>query len=747
MLLVGFARAYRMAYTGTGGRVVRFGDFDLDLQSGELTKSGSRVLLPDQPFHLLAILIRERGVLVTREDLRRELWPEGTFVDFEPSLNAAVKRVREALGDSATAPRFIETLPRRGYRFIAPVEEAGSRKTEELTAVLSSGGSHLSPHPTDVGGSVRTPGASGSSVRAWARVGVDARWKAIALVLASSTVLAAIGVFQRPPWLRSASRQPVIGRLTDIGGVQLAAISLDGRQVAYVRREGVQESLWLKSAGDPLSTRLLAPTDGSFKSLTFAPGDSLHYTLFRPDRTLVQPFSLSISGGPPEPILEPAGRIAFDRKGLRFAYVASFSLSQRESRIVVSDAIGSETRVVAVRRPPESFVRTKPAWSPDGSRLAVFGVSEIAPASLELLVLDVGTGLPLNISAIDLVAVDSALWLPDGKTIIVAGRASSATPQRLWLVSLGSGSLRPLTADLSDYSLVGFWQNTGQIVAVRSDVARSIWMAELNASHVRQVAQNSGDLGELEGVAWSGEDQILYTASESGNIDIWSVKVDGGARYQLTSDPANDFHPSATADGRTIVFASSRGEAGGIWSMNGEGSEQRRLTTGTDVRPSVSRDGGLLVFQRGAVDTTPFTVWRLPIGQHEPVQLSAHHAMRPAISPDNKAIAHYLMTAEAWMLAITPTAGGSPERTIPISQTHAARVVRWSRDGHALAYIDGVGGASNIWVQPLDGSAYKLTDFTEGRITTFDWSPNGSRLAWIRVNEVRDVVLIDLTGG
>jgi Tol biopolymer transport system component/DNA-binding winged helix-turn-helix (wHTH) protein len=736
-----------MANTVSRGPVVRFGDFELDLQSGDLTQNGSRVLLPDQPFRLLAILIRERGALLTREDLRRELWPEGTFVDFEPSLNAAVKRVREALGDSATAPRFIETLPRRGYRFIAPVQKTFPRSTEELT-IVSSGGSGPSPDPTDPGGSVRTPGASGSTSGAWAGVRVDARWKAITLVLVSAIVLAAVGVFQRPAWLRSTNGQSAIERLTDVGSVQLAAISLDGRQVAYVRREGVRESMWLKRADDPLSTRLLAPTDGSFKSLTFAPGDTLHYTLFRPDRTLIEPFSLSTTGGTPERMLEPAGRIAFDRKGLRFAYVASFSLSQRESRIVLSNAIGSEARVLAVRRPPESFVRTKPAWSPDGSRLAVFGVSEIAPTSLELLVFDAGTGRPLNINAVDLVAVDSALWLPDGTGIIVAGRASSAAPQRLWLFLLGSGTLRPLTADLSDYSLVGFWQNTGQIVAVRSDVARSIWTSELNASSVRQVAQNSGDLAELEGLAWSGEDQILYTGSESGNVDIWSVKVDGSARRQLTSDPADDFHPSATADGRTIVFASSRGEARGIWAMNGDGSHQRRLTTGTDVRPSVSRDGALMVFQRGAVDTTPFTVWRLPIGQHEPVQLSDHHAMRPVISPDNQSVAHYLMTAEAWMLAMTPTAGGPPERTIPISQTHAARVVRWSPDGRALAYIDGVGGASNIWVQPLDGaSAYRLTNFTEGRITTFDWSPDGSRLAWIRVSEVRDVVLIDLTGG
>jgi eukaryotic-like serine/threonine-protein kinase len=101
---------------------VRFGVFELDLDSGELRKAGSRIALQDQPFRILVRLLDRPGRIVTREDLRQELWPADTFVDFEHGLNAAVKRLRDALGDSAETPRFIETLPRRGYRFIAPVQ-------------------------------------------------------------------------------------------------------------------------------------------------------------------------------------------------------------------------------------------------------------------------------------------------------------------------------------------------------------------------------------------------------------------------------------------------------------------------------------------------------------------------------------------------------------------------------------------------------------------------------------------------
>lgn len=106
---------------GPAGDLVRFGVFELDLRTGELRKSGVRVNLSDQPFQVLRALLERPGDLVTREELRRRLWPAETFVDFERGLNAAVRRLREALGDAADVPRFVETLPRRGYRFIAPV--------------------------------------------------------------------------------------------------------------------------------------------------------------------------------------------------------------------------------------------------------------------------------------------------------------------------------------------------------------------------------------------------------------------------------------------------------------------------------------------------------------------------------------------------------------------------------------------------------------------------------------------------
>jgi eukaryotic-like serine/threonine-protein kinase len=119
-----------MALETRASKILRFGIFEVDLRAGELRKQGKRIKLQDQPFQVLTILLQRPGDVVTREELCSQIWPEGTFVDFDNSLNTAVNKLREALGDSAESPRFIETLPRRGYRFVSPVSADARRRTE-----------------------------------------------------------------------------------------------------------------------------------------------------------------------------------------------------------------------------------------------------------------------------------------------------------------------------------------------------------------------------------------------------------------------------------------------------------------------------------------------------------------------------------------------------------------------------------------------------------------------------------------
>ena len=114
-------------------RIARFGVFELDLSAGELRKSGVKLRLQGQPFQVLALLLERAGEVVTREELQQKLWPSDTFVDFDHSLNTAINKVREALGDSASSPRYVETLARRGYRFIAPVQAVRAERCSTPT--------------------------------------------------------------------------------------------------------------------------------------------------------------------------------------------------------------------------------------------------------------------------------------------------------------------------------------------------------------------------------------------------------------------------------------------------------------------------------------------------------------------------------------------------------------------------------------------------------------------------------------
>src|SRR5947209_8687261 len=115
---------------GTSSRRYRFGLFEADCSTGELRRQGIRIKINAQPFQVLCMLLNRPGELLTRDEIARELWPDGTFVDYDHGVNSAINRIREALGDSASNPRFVETLARRGYRFVAPVDRIDAKQID-----------------------------------------------------------------------------------------------------------------------------------------------------------------------------------------------------------------------------------------------------------------------------------------------------------------------------------------------------------------------------------------------------------------------------------------------------------------------------------------------------------------------------------------------------------------------------------------------------------------------------------------
>jgi DNA-binding winged helix-turn-helix (wHTH) protein len=201
---------------------VRFGVFEADFSAGDLRKRGRRVTLQEQPFKVLALLLRQPGEVVTREELRQALWPADTFVDFDDSLNKAVQKLRQSLGDSAEKARYIETVARRGYRFIAPVEDGNAAAT-------------VVPTPFEI----------------------PSKWRKQSVVLSVACLVvlfswaAGVGLYRWPIALklRSPFQRIEITRLTATGNVTSAAISPDGKYVAHVISEAGKASLWLRQVG------------------------------------------------------------------------------------------------------------------------------------------------------------------------------------------------------------------------------------------------------------------------------------------------------------------------------------------------------------------------------------------------------------------------------------------------------------------------------------------------------------------
>jgi Tol biopolymer transport system component len=245
-------------------------------------------------------------------------------------------------------------------------------------------------------------------------------------------------------------------------------------------------------------------------------------------------------------------------------------------------------------------------------------------------------------------------------------------------------------------------------------------------------------------LAWSAEGK-LYLEAPDANLDtqIWISAADGSGRRQITTERLNG-KPAPCGDGRHLVFLSFRGGLPHIWRSDPDGGNVVQLTDGPgEASPDCSPDGSWLTFAYGqwTVPAPPIQgVWRLPIDGGKPVRIWDRPGLS-RISPDGKTVLVVDITGTA---AIIPADGGQP-RSLDhlIHLSRPADTVAWAPDGAALLYVKTIGGVSNVWRQPLDGGEAKpLTNFTSQRITWFDVSRDGKKLALARGSIAHDVVLI-----
>ena len=519
-------------------RIIRFGSFEVDKRTGELRKKGSLVKLQQQPLQILLALLQRRGDIVTREELRQQLWPEDTFVDFDHGLNAAVKRLREALGESADSPVFIETLARRGYRFTVPIDG-----------------------PESVAGtSIIAPERDGKGrARRWTLLGVSVVALSAALVWAGRVSL------KRP----SPSSKPTIAerKLTansTENPIDGAAISPDGSYLAYSDATG----LYLKLIRSGEVHRIGVPGGFSAHLEGWLP-DGAHVLVSRaerPEGTLAL-WNVPIVGGAPRKIIDDGWGASVSPDGTRIAFLRGapgFNLLAYRKELWIARIDGSDAREVASSKPDEVFAA--PAWSRDGLHLAYIRVHQgddysMIVNSVELKdmqsvqsrVLFSGRGFG-----------DSLCWLPDGRLVYNLQEELNHADSNLWALQVreplqnSSDPIR-LTRGSGWVTNIRATANGNTLEFLRKSRHNQVLVAGLVSDGRQLLATRRLTLDENNNIpfSWTPDSKaIIFTSDRNGMFDLFIHALDQSLPEPLVTGPENKFVARLNAEGTELLYLS-----------------------------------------------------------------------------------------------------------------------------------------------------------------------------------------------
>ena len=605
-----------------GSRLVRFGVFELDTQSRELRKAGVRLNPPEQPLQLLECLLEHPGELVDRDELCKRLWPGDTFVDFEHGLNAAIKRLRDVLGDSADSPRFVETVPRRGYRFLAPVERGPNGALEPLEpAVVAQPHRHV---PLWIG--VVALAALAAAALAWkvgpSRADVPVKHEEMRLV-----PLSTLSGWSDWPTFSPDGRQVAFSRVEEFGHhhdtpAQKSSVyfqlvgsaetrqlttndtddfapswSPDGRRIAFLRRNALGGRIHHIS---PLGGSALKVSDFAVQAPISWSADGRYLAAQRAVDAAVEESAIwlvPLDGGSPQPLTHTTRPTlhsvpSFSPDGRHLAY-ASCASSWLGCHVEVVE-LNSDLRPSGSRLKLTSgmFNITGLAWSRDGRWLVFNG-----DTGSESRLLRVPADGSLPASAIEVAGLRAGtpatargretLAFVDWTFIDGIYRFESGKPVR-GVVTSSSGDFQPALS--GDGRRLAFCSGRGGIV--------DIWVAAANGSEAHQLTHGPNQFQCSPRWAPDGHSIVFDSTPKDGQSHLWTIDSDGGAPRQITRSAGNHTMPSWSSDGRWIYFSTERENGRNIWRVNArDGAEQQITQTGSGSYSTESADGNNLLYQ------------------------------------------------------------------------------------------------------------------------------------------------------
>ena len=558
------------------------------------------------------------------------------------------------------------------------------------------------------------------------------------------------------PEISSARFQRInVTKLTTDGNARFASISPDGKYVAYIKSESGRESLWLRQVGGAGNLEIVPKRDGHYLGLAFSPdGGSIYYGYTETsgnDSGEIYRVPVLGTGAPPVRVNPEEGptSVSHDRK--RIAFLRHSRANQTDT-LIAANADGSNERTIATRKWPDRFAwdwASSPAWTTDDQRLNLPLVNSDANGFFitmyEIQLAD-GAEKTIPLSPQRFEQPSHVMLLADASAVILSARAQGASFEQIWYLGR-DGSARTLTNDLSDYRSVMLSADSKSLVTTQTQTLTNIWIAPKGDS--ANATQVTSGLGRYFDLSWAPDGMIVYASDASGSADIYEISPDGTNARQLTSNAKRNYAPQVSADNRFITFHSNRSGVFQIWRMDRDGGNPVQLTFGNSEShwPQFSADGKFIIYQHFEPGVTS-TLWRVPVEGGSPAKVTEAFAVRPAISPDGHGLGSWHNDGQPntrWKLAWFSLESGKLIKTFevaPTVQVNWDNMLRWSSDGRSLTYVNNQAGVENVWGQPIDGGKAKaLTNFTENRILSFDWSRDGN-LVTSRGVVTSDVVLI-----
>jgi Tol biopolymer transport system component/DNA-binding winged helix-turn-helix (wHTH) protein len=654
-----------MAESAVKPRIHRFGLFELDLQARELRKSGIRVKLHDQPFEILAMLLEHPGEIVSREQLQKRLWSADTFVDFDLSLNSAVKKLRQALNDDSDNPRFIETLYRRGYRFIGPVSNGTHPELSASVPAVSTLPVPPRPAPPIVDQSPEPE-----------NVHPARHWKSRALLAVALPAFLALGAAF---WLYPVRPIRVLG-YTQIthDGVHKISIVTDRDRLYVSEVDGDHWVIAQVSANGGETATLPTPFSNIFIGDIAPDGSALLASNFKGTAHSSGLWSLPLPAGTPRRVGDITPLSATSSPDGRL-----LAFSQRGT-IYLANPDASNSRKLATVNGQAFNLR----FSPDGRRLR-FSLHDTQAGSDELWEVKAdGSGLHALLKGWNPAPLECCgNWTRDGKYYVFESFRQGSS--NIWVLPETSRwpGVRPAPVQLTNGPL-------GFSAPVPSLDGKKIYaIGQQSRSEVLRfepkmgLAPYFGNTSAID-LAFSPDGQWVAYVSVP-NYTLWRSRVDGSQQLQLTSTSMYTALPRWSPDGTQIVFMARDYVTNyRTFLVSANGGNPRELVPGADAGfdPSWSPDGKSIALTLTDPDVQGSTgISVLDLATHKLAELpdSAHY-FSPRWSPDGRYIAAITKDSQKLMLFEIATRQWSE---LSAGEGGLIGYPSWSHDGQYL-YFD-----------------------------------------------------------